>query len=69
MKQELYDWLLNIGYPKSRDEVIGIVRQTLVKKGVPGEDFKGRGWWLQRWPQLTLRKGDALAHLLLMPVP
>ena len=67
-EQELYDWLLicaNIGYPKSRDEVIGIVLQTLVKKGVPGEDFKGRGWWLrfmQRWPQLTLRKGDALAQ-------
>ena len=68
-EQELYDWLVlsaSIGYPKSRDDVIGIVRKTLHKKeGHPVEDFKGRGWWLrfmQRWPQLTLRKGDALAQ-------
>ncbi len=68
-EQELYDWLLlcaRIGYPKSRDDVIGIACQTLQnKKGHPVEDFQGRGWWLrfmQRWPKLTLRKGDALAQ-------
>ncbi len=68
-EKELYDWLVlcaSIGYPKSRDDVIGIVRKTLHdKEEHPVEDIKGRGWWLrfmQRWPQLSLRKGDALAQ-------
>ncbi len=67
-EQELYDWLLlcgRIGYPKSRDDVIGIARQTLQnKKGHPVEDFQERGWWLrfmQHWPKLNLRKGDGLS--------
>ena len=55
-----------IGYPKTKDEVIGIVRQALCKKKGPefAEEFKGKGWWerfMGRWPTLSLRKGDALA--------
>ena len=68
-ERELYDWLIvcaSIGYPKKRDDVIGIVRKTLQNRhGGSFEDFKGKGWWLrfmQRWPQLRLRKGDALAQ-------
>ena len=68
-EEELYHYLLtcaNIGYPKRRDDVIGIVRKTVESKpdcDVSG--FKGKGWWLrymQRWPKLALRKGDALAQ-------
>ena len=55
-----------IGYPKRRDDVIGIVQKTLqAKANGPMEEFKGKGWWLrfmQRWPKLSLRKGDALAQ-------
>ncbi len=46
-EKELYDWLLLcacIGYPKSRDDVIGIARQTLQnKKGHAVEVYQGRG--------------------------
>jgi len=69
-EQELYDYLVTcskIGYPKRRDDVIGIVRKTLQNKKNDLETikFNGKGWWLrfmQRWPQLALRKGDALAQ-------
>ena len=68
-EQELVDYLVicsNIGYPKKRDEVIGIVCKTLQnKKGDLVEKFNGKGWWLrfmERWPKLALRKGDALAQ-------
>ena len=56
----------NISYPKKRDEVIGIVRKTLQNnKGDLVEKFHGKGWWLcfmEHWPMLALRKGDALAQ-------
>jgi hypothetical protein len=68
-EEELVEYLLTcskIGYPKRRDDVIGIVRKTLQnKENVPVEDFNGKGWWrrfMQRWPDLVLRKGDALAQ-------
>ena len=68
-EEEFYESLVvcaSIGYPKRRGEVIGIVRKTLEKKSsCPVEDFKGKGWWqrfMQRWHNLTLRKGDALAQ-------
>ena len=68
-EKELYDYLIlcaSIGYPKRRDDVIGIVRKTLQNKsGFPVDDFRGKGWWLRfmkRWPDLVLRKGDALAQ-------
>ena len=68
-EEELVSFLFKfaeIGYPKTKDEVIGIVRKAIEKKrGVESaEDFKGKGWWarfIERWPKLTLRKGDALA--------
>jgi len=67
-EEELVSFLLKsveIGYPKTKDEVIGIVRKAIQKKRVESaEDFKGKGWWarfIERWPKLTLQKGDALA--------
>ena len=55
-----------IVYPRTKDEVIGIVCKALVKKrGAEfAEEFKGKGWWARfvtRWPALALRRGDALA--------
>jgi len=68
-EKELHDWLIlcaNIGYPKRRDDVLGIVRKALeTKSGSPLEDFTGKGWWLrfmERWPDLHLRKANALAQ-------
>ena len=36
-----------IGYPKTKDKVIGIIRKALhKKKGAEfAEEFEGRGWW------------------------
>ena len=63
-EQELVDYLItcsDIGYPKKRDEVIGIVRKN--KKGDLLEKFNGKGWcFMERWPKLALRKEDALAQ-------
>ena len=55
-----------IGYPRTKDEVIGIVCKALVKKrGAEfAEEFKGKGWWARfvtRWLALALRRSDALA--------
>lgn len=68
-EEELVEYLITcskIGYPKRRDDVIGIVRKTLQnKKNGCVEEFKGKGWWsrfIERWPRLALRKGDALAQ-------
>ncbi len=64
VEQELREFLetsARIGYPKTRIEVLGIVRKTLEKKGVSLDRFNGKGWWIrcgERWPKLTLRKGD-----------
>ena len=61
-EEELVDYLVTcseIGYPKKREDVLGIVRRTLERQ------VKGNGWWLrfmERWPRLALRKGDALAQ-------
>lgn len=67
-EEELVKYIITcakIGYPKRRDDIIGIVRKTLQAKTNGPVDFKGKGWWLrfmQRWPKLALRKGDALAQ-------
>lgn len=68
-EKELVDYLITcskIGYPKRRDDVIGIVCRTLENKnGGPVKDFTGKGWWtrfMEQWPMLSLRKGDALAQ-------
>ena len=55
-----------MGYPKKREEVMGIVRKTLEAKGNGPVKFNGKGWWLRfmnRRPDLRLRKGDDLAQV------
>ena len=49
-EEELVTYLVKcaeIGYPKMKDEGIGIVRQALHKKrGTKfAKEFKGKGWW------------------------
>ena len=68
-EEELLTYLATcskVGYPKKRDEIIGIVQEILHNKnGGSVEGFNGRKWWMhfmERWPQLALRKGDALAQ-------
>ena len=59
-EEELVTYLVKgaeFGYPKTKDEVIGIVRQALhKKKGADfANEFRGRGWWerfVDRWPTL-----------------
>ena len=64
---ELQSYLLScaeVGYPKTKNEVIGIVRKVVLKKRGTLVDFKGKGWWnrfVERRPHISLRKGDALA--------
>ena len=66
-EKELYDYLVTcakIGYPKRRDDVIGIVRKTLEHKA-RNIEFKGDGWYnrfMERWPWLSLRKADSLGQ-------
>ena len=56
----------DIGYPQTKNEVLAIVQQAVHKKrgAEAAEIFNGKGWWnrfVQRWPKVCLRKGDALA--------
>ena len=36
-----------IGYPKKRADVLGIVRKNLENKNGGPVDFNGKGWWLR----------------------
>ena len=67
VEDELVKFLLtcaDIGLPKTRVEVLGIVRKAVIKKRGTDDGFNGEGWWhrfLERHPNLSLRRGDALA--------
>ena len=74
-KDELVKFMLSsttdIGLPKTRVEVIDIVRKAVIKKRGTDKGFNGKGWWhrfLERHPELSLRKGDALELLLLLAI-
>lgn len=68
-ESELVEFIIKcskMGYGKTRQDVMKLVESCLAKK----EDLKRKsnklsnGWWvrfLQRWPQLSLRKGDSFA--------
>ena len=70
-EQELVEFLMNcskMGYGKTRQDVMKLVESYIIKKGITLEDNRGsklsNGWWvrfLQRWPKLSLRKGDSFA--------
>ena len=55
-----------IGWGKTKREVIMIVHQTVEKKGRNTESFNGEGWWLrfvERHPRLSLRTADPLSRV------
>jgi hypothetical protein len=55
-----------IGYGKTRKEVKSIVVQVAKEKAVNRSNRVSDGWWrrfLERQPQLSLRRGDATTHI------
>ena len=64
-EKELVDFLITcskMGYGKTRSEVLKIVEAAVQKKGIKSEGNISQGWWnrfRERWPQLSLRKGDS----------
>lgn len=53
-----------IGYGKTKQEVLMIVQKTLEKKKIDTSKFKGEGWWIRfknRHPELSLRTADPLS--------
>ncbi len=63
-EKELVDFLVNcssMGFGKTRGEVFQIVKAICERKGVKEAGHISDGWWYrfrQRWPKLSLRKGD-----------
>ena len=63
-EKELVDFLVNcanMGYAKTRQDVLKIVHSAVLKKGKQLDKISS-GWWnrfCKRWPQLRLRKGDS----------
>ena len=54
-----------IGYGKTKREVFGIVKKTLIKKERDVSKFNGEGRWnrfLERHPTLSLRSNDPLSR-------
>ena len=65
-EEELVKFLINcskMGYGKTRSEVLKIVEATLKKKNDMNLKLSQGWWWRfrQRWPQLTLRRGDSFS--------
>lgn len=53
-----------MGYGKTRSEVLKIVEATMKKNGRVVNGRISQGWWCrfrERWPQLSLRKGDSFS--------
>ena len=56
----------DIGYGKTRRDVMCIVQSVAIDKGVLKSQKITEGWWrrfLQRQPDLSLRRGDTTAHV------
>ena len=66
-EKELFDFLItcsNLGYGKTRKEVMLLVEGIMKKKGRSLDKPISNGWWLrflERWPKLSLRKGDSFS--------
>ena len=66
-ERELVDFLIQVarlGYGKTKQEILDILRKTLEKKKVDTSKFNGEGWWVrfkERHPQLSLRTADPLS--------
>ena len=55
-----------IGYGKTKREIISIVQRTLRKKRKVLDHFNGEGWWIrfmERHPRLSLRSSDPLSRV------
>ena len=56
----------HIGYGKTRRDVMYIAQSVAIDKGVLKGSKISEGWWrrfLQRQPDLSLRRGDTTAHV------
>ena len=56
----------NVGYGKTKREVLLIVQKTLEQKGTKPDDYNGEGWYfrfMQRHPTLSLRSADPLSYV------
>ncbi|CAI8043787.1 Tigger transposable element-derived protein 6, partial [Geodia barretti] len=56
----------NLGYGKTRRDVMHIVQSAVADKGLLKGTRLSTGWWkrfLQRQPDLSLRRGDSTAHV------
>ena len=66
-EKELFDFLItcsNLGYGKTRKEVMLLVEGIMKKKGRSLDKPISNGWWLrflEWWPKLSLRKGDSFS--------
>ena len=61
---EFFIQVARLGYGKTKQEVLDILRKTLEKKKVNTSKFNGEGWWIrfkERHPQLSLRTADPLS--------
>ena len=68
-EEELAHFLVNcskLGYDKTRRQVLQMVEEIAIKKGVTIKKHVSDGWFRRfksRFPVLTLRKGDAYANV------
>ena len=68
-EEELVNFLFEcsrVGYGKTKREVLQMVEAAAKKKGVVIKGHISDGWWYhfcQRWPKVSLRKGDHFLKL------
>ena len=56
----------DIGYGRTRTDVMGIARSVAAEKGVLKGEKVTQGWWrrfCERQPDISLRRGDRTAHI------
>ena len=56
----------DIGYGRTRTDVMGIARSVAAEKGVLKGEKVTQGWWrrfCERQPDISLRQGDPTAHI------
>ena len=54
---------VQVGYGKTRRQVKATAENVATDKGVQRGRKISDGWWIQRHPNLSLRRGDATGHI------